>query len=84
VYPQSQLLQQNQLCHPNPSTLQLRLYNQQDALNWLRHQVMNDKIIDPTGEFKKMNSLLPKKRGQSNPTEPKRLNKLLTGAATTV
>jgi hypothetical protein len=45
---------------------------------------MNDKIIDPTGEFKKMNSLLPKKRGQSNPTEPKRLNKLLTGAATTV
>jgi hypothetical protein len=36
----------------------------QDALNWLRHQGQNDNAFDPTGEFRKLDKLLPKKRGQ--------------------
>lgn len=58
-------------------TPEQRIKDQQDALNWLRHQGMNDKIIDPTGEFKKMNSLLPKKRGQSKSDRAKEIEQAL-------
>ena len=36
-----------------------------DALNWLRNKGKDDKKNDPTGDFRKLDSMLPKKRGQS-------------------
>ena len=58
-------------------TPEQRIKDQQDALNWLLHQGMNDKIIDPTGKFKKMNSLLPKERGQSKSDRTKEIEQAL-------
>lgn len=34
-----------------------------NALNWIRHKM--DSMYDPTGEFKRLDSLLPRKRDQS-------------------
>lgn len=34
-----------------------------NALNWIRHK--RDSMYDPTGEFKRLDSLLPRKRDQS-------------------
>ena len=34
-----------------------------NALNWIRHK--SDPMYDPTGEFKRLDSLLPRKRDQS-------------------
>jgi hypothetical protein len=34
-------------------------------LNWLRNKGKDDGTNDPTGEFRKVDSVLPKKRGQT-------------------
>ena len=46
-------------------TPEQRIKNQQDALNWLRNKGENDNLIDSTGEFEKLDSLLPKNGAQS-------------------
>lgn len=35
------------------------------ALNWLRNKGVNDDGLDPTGDFRRLDGVLPKKRGQS-------------------
>merc|ERR1712183_230700 len=47
------------------STEQQRSKDLTDALNWLRNKGDDDEKYDPTGEFRKLDSMLPKKRGQS-------------------
>jgi hypothetical protein len=37
----------------------------EDALNWMRNKGDNDEANDPTGYFRTLDSLLPKKRRQS-------------------
>jgi hypothetical protein len=37
-----------------------------NVLNWLRNKGKRDEELDPTGEFRKMDSSIPPKRGQSN------------------
>jgi len=46
-------------------TPEQRMKDKQDALNWLRNKGKNDSLFDPIGEFKKLDSLLPKKKAQS-------------------
>jgi hypothetical protein len=36
-----------------------------EALNWVRNKGKDDDVNDPTGQFRKLDSMLPKKRGQS-------------------
>jgi broad-specificity NMP kinase len=36
-----------------------------NALNWLRNKGKNDDGNDPTGEFRRLDSILPKKKGQT-------------------
>ena len=36
-----------------------------DALNWIRSKGMNDGTLDPNGEFRRLDGLMPMKRGQS-------------------
>ena len=36
-----------------------------DTLNWLRNKGKDDDITDPTGEFRKLDSMLPHRRGQT-------------------
>jgi hypothetical protein len=47
-------------------TPEQRTKNQQDALNWLRSKGKNDDLIDPTGEFRKLNTMLEMKPSQSH------------------
>lgn len=35
------------------------------ALNWLRKKGTDDDLLDPTGDFRRLDASLPKKRGQS-------------------
>ena len=38
------------------------------SLNWLRNKGKDDDVNDATGEFRKLDSVLPKKRGQTPDT----------------
>jgi hypothetical protein len=42
-----------------------RATNLDNTLNWLRYNGKDDDLNDPAGEFRKLDSMLPKKRGQT-------------------
>ena len=58
-------------------TPEQRSKDQQDALNWLRNKGKGDSLIDPTGEFKMIDSLLPKNKGQSKADRAKDIESAL-------
>jgi hypothetical protein len=58
-------------------TPEQRMKDQQDALNWLRHKGKNDNVVDPTGEFRKIDSLLPKKKSQSKADRAKEMEQAI-------
>ena len=41
-----------------------RALDLEDALNWMRNKGMDDDVNDPTGDFRKLDSMLPRKRDQ--------------------
>ena len=46
-------------------TPEQRAKDLEDALNWMRNKGDNDDVPDPTGEFRKLDQMLPKKKGQT-------------------
>ena len=46
-------------------TPEARAKDLEDALNWIRNKGNDDDSNDPTGDFRKLDSMLPKKRGQT-------------------
>eukprot|EP00980_Cylindrotheca_fusiformis_P013283 scaffold3375_cov153-Cylindrotheca_fusiformis.AAC.8 len=46
-------------------TPEQRAKDLQDTLNWLRNKGNDDEKFDPTGDFRKLDSALPKKKGQT-------------------
>jgi hypothetical protein len=46
-------------------TPEQRAKDLENTLNWLRNKGKDDEVFDPTGEFRKLDSMLPKKNGQT-------------------
>ena len=49
----------------NGRTPEQRMKDAEDALNWLRNKGTGDDLLDPTGDFRRLDNALPKKSGQS-------------------
>lgn len=49
----------------------------QEALHWIRHKGENDEVNDPDGSFRRLDAVLPKKRGQKNKARARQIEQFL-------